>query len=182
MEITIKGRHWKLTAAFKDSAADRITKLARFYPSLIHAELTITKEGFRHTAEMHLHGSTVDLITKGQDADPLVALDQVLAKQEKALVRHSDRLKDKKKRGAPRRRDAGLPDRNEMPRLPSTKPAGISVVRQKTRAPLLSAEQAARALLKGNKPVLVFSERGTNEGLRVAYRLGDREVALLELE
>jgi hypothetical protein len=30
--------------------------------------------------------------------------------------------------------------------------------------------------------VLVFSERGTNEGLRVAYRLGDREVALLELE
>jgi hypothetical protein len=67
-------------------------------------------------------------------------------------------------------------------RLPSTRPAGISVVRQKTRAPLLSAEQAARALLKGNKPVLVFSERGTNSGLRVAYRLGDREVALLELD
>ena len=181
MEITIKGRHWKPTPAFKESAADRITKLARFYPSLIHAELTITKEGFRHTAEMHLHGSTVDLITKGQDADPLVALDQVLAKQEKALVRHSDRLKDKKKRGAPRRGEAVIAT-NEMPRLPSTKPAGISVVRQKTRAPLLSAEQAARALLKGNKPVLVFSERGSNEGLRVAYRLGDREVALLELE
>jgi ribosomal subunit interface protein len=179
MDITIKGRHWKPTPAFKESAENRITKLARFYPSLIHAELTITKEGFRHTAEMHLHGSTVDLITKGADADPLVALDQVLAKQEKALVRHSDRLKDKKKRGAPRR---GAPEEAEMPRLPSTRPAGISVVRTKTRAPLLSAEQAARALLKGNKPVLVFSERGTNEGLRVAYRLGDREVALLELE
>jgi ribosomal subunit interface protein len=179
MDITIKGRHWKPTPAFRESAEKSITKLARFYPSLIHAELTITKEGFRHTAEMHLHGNSVDLITKGVDADPLVALDQVLAKQEKALVRHSDRLKDKKKRGAPRRAD---PAAVEMPRLPSTRPGGIAVVRQKTRAPLLSAEQAARALLKGNKPVLVFSERGPNEGLRVAYRLGDREVALLELE
>ena len=67
MDITIKGRHWKPTPAFKESAENRITKLARFYPSLIHAELTITKEGFRHTAEMHLHGSTVDR-AKADDA------------------------------------------------------------------------------------------------------------------
>lgn len=179
MDITIKGRHWKPTPAFRESAETRIQKLARFYPSLIRAELVVTKEGFRHTAEIRLHGNAVDLLTRGTDQDPLVALDQVLAKQEKALTRHKDRLKDKKKRGPALRSE---PADVEAPRLPSTRPSGISVVRQKTRAPLLSAEQAARALLKGNKPVLVFSERGTNSGLRVAYRLGDREVALLELD
>lgn len=176
MDITIKGRHWKPTPAFRDSAETRIQKLARFYPSLIHAELTITKEGFRHKAEIRLHGNMVDLLTKGVDVDPLVALDQVLAKQEKALARHKDRLKDRKKRGpTPRVEPADLP-------LPSTPAPGISVVRQKTRAPVLSAEQAARALLKGNKPVLVFSERGASAGLRVAYRIGVREVGLLELD
>lgn len=179
MDITIKGRHWKPTPAFRESAENRIQKLARFYPSLIRAELVVTKEGFRHTAEIRLHGNAVDLLTRGTDQDPLVALDTVLAKQEKALSRHKDRLKDKKKRG-PRTTE---PAEVEVPRLPSTtRPAGISFVRQKTRAPILSAEQAARALLKGNKPVLVFEERGVNSGLRVAYRLGDREVALLELD
>jgi len=179
MDITIKGRHWKPTPAFKESAENRIQKLARFYPNLIHAELTITKEGFRHTAEIHLHGNAVDLLTKGTDPDPMVALDQVLAKQEKALVRQKERIKDKQKRGPTRRVE---PADVEAPPLPSTRPPGIALVRQRTRAPVLSAEQAARALLKGNKPVLVFSERGVNSGLRVAYRLGDREVALLELD
>lgn len=179
MDITIKGRHWKPTPAFRESAEARIQKLARFYPSLIRAELVVTKEGFRHTAEIRLHGNAVDLLTRGTDQDPLVALDTVLAKQEKALTRHKDRLKDKKKRTPALRED---PAEVAVPRLPSTRPSGISVVRLKTRAPLLSAEQAARALLKGNKPVLVFSERGSSSGLRVAYRIGDREVGLLELD
>ena len=145
MDITIKGRHWKPTPAFRESAETRIQKLARFYPSLIRAELVVTKEGFRHTAEIRLHGNAVDLLTRGVDQDPLVALDQVLAKQEKALSRHKDRLKDKKKRGPALRVE---PADVEAPRLPSTRPAGISVVRSKARAPILSAEQAARALLK----------------------------------
>lgn len=179
MDITIKGRHWKPTPAFRESAEARIQKLARFYPSLIRAELVVTKEGFRHKAEIRLHGNAVDLLTRGIDQDPLVALDQVLAKQEKALTRHKDRLKDRKKRAVPAREE---PAPEETPRLPSTRPAGITVVRRKANTPLLSAEQAARALLKGKKPVLVFAERGTNSGLRVVYRIGDREVALLELE
>jgi ribosomal subunit interface protein len=179
MDITIKGRHWKPTPAFRESAEARIQKLARFYPSLIRAELVVTKEGFRHKAEIRLHGNAVDLLTRGIDQDPLVALDQVLAKQEKALTRHKDRLKDRKKRAVPAREE---PAPEETPRLPSTRPAGITVVRSKPNTPILSAEQAARALLKGKKPVLVFAERGTSSGLRVVYRLGDREVALLELE
>ena len=180
MEITIKGRHWKPPAGFRETAEARIQKLARFYPSLIRAELVVTKEGSRHIAEIRLHGSTVDLLTtRGTDHDPLVALDQVLAKQEKALTRKKDRLKDRKKRGPTLREE---PAESEPIRLPSTRPSGISVVRRKTRAPILSAEQAARALLKGNKPVLVFSERGTDSGLRVVVRLSDREVEVLELD
>jgi hypothetical protein len=35
--------------------------------------------------------------------------------------------------------------------------------------------------MKSRKPVLVFSERG-EEGLRVAYRLEDGQVGLLELD
>lgn len=179
MDITIKGRHWKPGVSFRDAAETRIQKLLRFYPNLIRAELTVTKEGYRHRAELRLHGNGVNVLTKSADADAMTAVDQVLAKQEKALARQKDRLKDKKKRGATLRVE---PSAEEMPRLPSTAGRRISVVRTKTRTPLLSVEQAARTLLKGSKPVLVFTERGAQSGLRVAYRIGVREVGLLELE
>lgn len=179
MDIMIKGRHWKPGDSFRDAAETRIRKLLRFYPSLIRAELTVTKEGYRHRAELRLHGNGVDLLTKSADTEAMAAVDQVLEKQEKALARHKDRLKDRKKRGATLR---VAPAAEGAPRLPSTTARRIEIVRSKARTPTLSAEQAARTLLKGGKPVLVFTERGSESGLRVAYRIGDREVGLLELE
>lgn len=180
MEITIKGRHWKPTASFRAFAVDRLQKLNRFYPSLLHAELTLTKESYRHTAEVRLHGNGVDLLTKAMDADPMVAVDLVVAKQEKALARYKDRLKDKKKRApASLRAEPASEEAMSLPRT-NSKPA-VSVVRTKARRVTMSVDQATRALLKSRKPLLVFEERGGN-GLCVAYRMGDGEVGLLELE
>jgi len=181
MEITIKGRHWKPTASFRAFAVARLQKLDRFYPSLIRAELTVTKEGYRHEAEIRLHGNGVDLLTKATDPDPMTAVDQVLAKQEKALARHKDRLKDRKKRApAPLRAEPASDAARLLPRVTGTRSA-VSVVRSKARRVMMSADQAARALLKSRKPLIVFEERGGN-GLCVAYRLADGEVGLLELE
>lgn len=179
MEITIKGRHWKPTASFRAFALARLQKLDRFYPSLIRAELTVTKEGYRHRAEIRLHGNGVDLLTKATYADPMTAVDVVLAKQEKALARHKDRLKDRKKRGPSLRPELASEEARLLPRL--TASPAVSVVRSKARRVTMSADQAARALLKSRKPLLVFEERGGN-GLCVAYRLADGEVGLLELE
>jgi putative sigma-54 modulation protein len=179
MEITIKGRHWKPTASFRAFAVARLQKLDRFYPSLIRAELTVTKEGYRHEAEVRLHGNAVDLLTKATDADPMTAVDLVLAKQEKALARHKDRLKDRKKRVPMLRAEPASEAARLLPRV-TVKPA-VSLVRTKARRVTMSADQAARALLKSRKPLLVFEERGGN-GLCVAYRLADGEVGLLELE
>ncbi|HLF05983.1 MAG TPA: ribosome-associated translation inhibitor RaiA, partial [Thermoplasmata archaeon] len=104
MDITVKGRHWKVTAEFRDYAEQRIQKLRRYFSHLANAQLTVTQEGYRHQAELRLIGNGVDLRGRAQDADPRVALDSVLAQQEQALKRRKDRLKDRKKRGTSMRR------------------------------------------------------------------------------
>jgi len=178
MEITIKGRHWKPSPTFREYAADRIEKLARFSPRLIRAQLTITREGYRHHAELLLHGNEMDLLTKAEAADPRAALDTVLAKQERALLRRKGRMKDRKKH-APTIR---LQPPAEEPRpLPRTTAEEINVVRLRPERPVLSVDEAARTLISSKKPVLVFEERD-GEGLRVAYRLGNGRVGLLELD
>jgi len=182
MVLTIKGRHWTPGAAFKDFAAERVQKLGRFYPHLIRAELTVTREGHRHLAELRLHGGAVDLLTKGEDTDPRTAVDAVVDKSERALKRRKDRLNDRKRgpaRELGKRAIAAGADLGLVASLPRTR-ASVQVVREAARCPSMSAEDAAKRLLRGSKPFLLFTEPGA--GIRVAYRRGDREVGVLELD
>ncbi len=171
----MKGRHWKLTPTFREYATDRIEKLTKFYPRLIRAELVVTKDGYRHEAELRLHGNAVDLLSKAVDPDPRIALDAVLEKQERALLRRKDKLQDRKKRGPSVRMEPA-----EEP-LPRAATPALSVIRERPRRPVMTVDEAMHALLKSRKPVLVFSEQGT-EGIRVAYRLKKGQVGLLELD
>lgn len=178
MQITIKGRHWKVTPDYREYAERRIEKLQRYFAHLIRAQLTVTEEGYRHLAELRIVGNGVDLRGRAQDPDPRVALDSVLEKQEQALKRRKDRLKDKKKRGETLRREtipplAAASSRKER--------GGIRVVRTKAAQRTLTVDQAIRALLKGRHPILAFSEADSG-GLKVAYRMDDGQVGLLELD
>ena len=179
MQITIKGRHWKVTPDYREYAERRIEKLQRYFAHLISAQLTVTEEGYRHLAELRIVGNGVDLRGRAQDPDPRVALDSVLEKQEQALKRRKDRLVDKKKRGKTLRREA-IP---ALVAAPSRKGRGeeIQVVRTKAQQRTLTVDQAIRALLRGRHPILAFSEADSG-GLRVAYRMEDGQVGLLELD
>jgi putative sigma-54 modulation protein len=178
MHITIKGRHWKVTPDYHEYAERRIEKLQRYFAHLISVQLTVTKEGYRHLAEVRILGNGVDLRGRSQDPDPRVALDSVLEKQEQALKRRKDRLKDKKKRGKPLRRElvpalVAAPVRKER--------GGVEVVRTIAPRRILTVDQAVRTLLRSRQPILAFSE-ADGGGLRVAYRLEDGQVGLLELD
>ncbi len=179
MQIMIKGRHWKPDPDFRDYAGKKIEKMVRYYPGLIAAELTITREGYRHLAELRLSGNGLKLMGSAEDPDPRAALDLVVEKQETALRRRKERYKDRKRRA---RGIEPEPVLMEAPRLLLRKVRPrFEIVRTCPRRPTLTAEQAARALLKGRKPLLVFTESGS-ERVRVVYRLDTGQVGLLELD
>jgi len=178
MQITIKGRHWKVTPDYREYAERRIEKLQRYFSHLISAQLTVTEEGYRHLAELRIFGNGVDLTGKAQDPDPRVALDAVLEKQERALKRRKERLKGHKKGGRSLRKET-------MPMLPAEgaarKREGVEIVRVRPKPRTLTVEEAVRMLLKSRAPVLCFSE-ADGGGMRIAYRLEDGQVGLLELD
>lgn len=178
MHITIKGRHWKVTPDYREYAERRIEKLQRYFGHLISAQLTVTEEGYRHLAELRILGNGVDLRGRAQDPDPRVALDSVLEKQEHALKRRKERLEDKKKGGKTLRRELSP----ALVTAPVRKERGeVEVVRTRAQQRTLTVDQAVRALLRSRHPILAFSE-ADGGGLRVAYRLEDGQVGLLELD
>jgi putative sigma-54 modulation protein len=178
MQITIKGRHWKVTPDYREYAERRIEKLQRYFSHLISAQLTVTEEGYRHQAELRIFGNGVDLTGRAQDPDPRVALDQVLEKQERALKRRKEQIKDHKKKSG---RALRPEDISVVPPASPGRRDGIEIVRTKPKPRTLTVDQAVRMLRKSRLPVLVFSEP-EDGGLRVAYRLEDGQVGLLELD
>ncbi len=178
MQITIKGRHWKVTPDYREYAEGRIEKLQRYFSHLISAQLTVTEEGYRHRAELRIFGNGVDLTGSAQDPDPRVALDAVLEKQERALKRRKEQIKDHKKKGG---RALRPEDISVLPAAAGRKRDGAEIVRTKPKPRTLTVDQAVRMLQKSRLPVLVFSEP-EDGGLRVAYRLEDGQVGLLELD
>jgi putative sigma-54 modulation protein len=178
MQITIKGRHWKVTPDYREYAERKIEKLQRYFSHLISAQLTVTEEGYRHTAELRIFGNGVDLTGKAQDPDPRVALDAVLEKQERALKRRKERLQDSRKGGRRSQREI-------VPEVPAEtagrKRGEVKVVRVRPRPRTLTEEAAVRMLLRSRQPVLAFTEP-EGGGMRVAYRLEDGQVGLLELD
>jgi putative sigma-54 modulation protein len=180
MRITIKGRHWKTDSGFRSYAEQKIEKLVRYYPHLIAAELTMTLEGYRHRAELRLSGNGLKLLGRAEDRDPIAALESVLTKQETALKRRKERFKDRKRR-------VRTPEPPEVLALEPPRVAvrrarpRVEVVRSRPRRRTMTEEQAVRALLKSRMPVLVFTEPG-GDSVRVAYRMGEGQVGLLELE
>ncbi len=180
MEITIKGRHWKVTPDFREYAERRIEKLQRYFSHLISAQLTVTEEGYRHQAELRIFGNGLDTTGKAQDPDARVALDAVLEKQERALKRRKEQLKDHKKKNgrSPRKEDvaAALLEDTEVKGR-----NGTEIVRSKPKPRTMTEDQAVRMLLKSRLPLLVFSE-SDGGGTRIAYRLEHGRVGLLELD
>jgi putative sigma-54 modulation protein len=178
MQITIKGRHWKVTPDFREYAERRIEKLQRYFSHLISAQLTVTEEGYRHLAELRIFGNGFDLTGKSQNPDPKAALDAVLEKQERALKRRKERMKGYKKGGRTVRKDEIPAEPQEQP---SRKRPGVEIVRIRPKPRTLTVEEAARLLLRGRLPVLAFSE-ADGGGMRIAYRLEDGQVGVLELD
>ena len=178
MQITIKGRHWKVTPDFREYAERRIEKLQRYFSHLISAQLTVAEEGYRHLAELRIFGNGFDLTGKAQNPDPRAALEAVLEKQERALKRRKEKMKGLKKGGRTLRKDV-IPV--EAPAAPAPKRPGVEIVRVRPKPRTLTVEEAARLLLRGRLPVLAFSEENGG-GMRIAYRLEDGQVGVLELD
>jgi ribosome hibernation promoting factor len=178
MQITIKGRHWKVTPDFREYAERRIEKLQRYFSHLISAQLTVTEEGYRHLAELRIVGNGFDLTGKAQNPDAKAALDAVLEKQERALKRQKERMKGHKKGGRTVRKEE-IPAQPQE--APSRKRPSVEIVRIRPKPRTLTVEEAARLLLRGRLPVLAFSE-ADGGGMRIAYRLEDGQVGVLELD
>lgn len=94
MNLNISGHHVEITDAMRSYINDKLHRVERHFESLIDAEVILHVEKIRHRAEAKLNVSGTTLFAESTEDDMYKAIDTLIDKLDKQVLRYKEKLKD----------------------------------------------------------------------------------------
>jgi putative sigma-54 modulation protein len=111
MKVTVTARHAKFTDALKEVAYQKAQRLEHFFDHLKKIEVILDTDGGKHYAVEMIASGLHDhvIVSHSSDRTALAALDQVVEKMERQLVKFKEKLSRKGNHDTPRRSSGVAP-------------------------------------------------------------------------
>lgn len=97
MNVIVNGRHLEITPALRSYAEDKIGKFEKFVSNITEANVTLSVEKYRHKAEVLLKVNGVLIQAEGVTGEIYSAIDEVVEKLEKQVVKYKEKLRTYRK-------------------------------------------------------------------------------------
>lgn len=94
MQIDLTGHHIDITTALRDYVSDKFGRLERHFDDVINVHVILTVEKLRHKAEASLLVSGNKLFADATDGDMYAAIDSLIDKLDRQVVKHKEKRKD----------------------------------------------------------------------------------------
>jgi putative sigma-54 modulation protein len=95
MKLNIKGRNIEVTDALRQYIEKRLSKFSKFLNDLSEAVVTISTEKFTHKIDVLLKVNGHLIQAEGKTEDLYSAVDQVVEKLEKQVIKYKEKFKIK---------------------------------------------------------------------------------------
>ena len=100
MDVKVSGRHAEVTESLKQYAVEKISRLKKHFDSLRQAQVVLDVDDDRRIVEVVLPLVKHKVLTaKAEDKDMYAAIDLVVDKLDRQLVRFKERLSDHRTHG-----------------------------------------------------------------------------------
>ena len=96
MQVNIDGHHVEVTAPLREYVMSKLEKLDRHSDKITNAHVTLVVEKNRQKAEARVHVSGADLFATSEHDDMYAAIDSMIDKLDRQLIRHKEKLKNHK--------------------------------------------------------------------------------------
>ena len=99
MNLTISGHHLDVTPALRTYVTTKLDRITRHFDQLVDVKVLLTiekqkeKQG-RQRAECNIHVKGNDMFAESSHADLYAAVDELVDKLNRQVVRHKDRVQD----------------------------------------------------------------------------------------
>ena len=94
MNLTVTGHHIEVTPAIRDYVTDKVKKVTRHFDHVIDVNVILSVEKLVQKAEVNLHVSGKDIFVQAEDADLYAAIDSLVDKLDRQVVKHKEKNTD----------------------------------------------------------------------------------------
>jgi putative sigma-54 modulation protein len=97
MNLTISGHHLEVTPALRSYVTSKLDRIKRHFDQVVDVKVLLTLENMkekelRQKAECNIHIKGIELYAESAHADLYAAVDELVDKLDRQVVRHKDRL------------------------------------------------------------------------------------------
>lgn len=171
----------EMTDALKSYVQERLAKVKAHFDRVIDVDVVLSVEKHRQIVEMTLHVNGVHIHGKEALTDMYSAIDAVVEKLDKQILRYKNRVNRHQPLSA---KEAGVLQPRDEPELEEpSEDAGTNgsrqIVRERLAMKPMSVEEASLQLGLSNDAFLVFSNAATQQ-INVIYARDDGSLGLIE--
>ncbi|OMH30366.1 ribosome hibernation-promoting factor, HPF/YfiA family [Motiliproteus sp. MSK22-1] len=96
MQINITGHHIDLTDAIHDYVDSKFAKLERHFDNITNVQVTLTVQNQHQEAEAIVMISGGELFAKAEDSNLYAAIDCLIDKLDRQIIKHKEKLQSRK--------------------------------------------------------------------------------------
>ena len=99
MNLTISGHHLEITPSLREYVLTKLERVTRHFDQVVDVSVLLTVENMkekeqRQKAEVTLHVKCRDIFVEQSHEDLYAAIDQLMDKLDRQVVRHKDKVQD----------------------------------------------------------------------------------------
>ncbi|MBU3647947.1 MAG: ribosome-associated translation inhibitor RaiA [Limnohabitans sp.] len=99
MNLTISGHHLEVTPALRSYVAGKLDRITRHFDQVVDVKVLLsienqTEKERRQKAECNIHVKGSDMFAESAHEDMYAAVDELIDKLDRQVVRHKDRLQN----------------------------------------------------------------------------------------
>ena len=94
MQLTITGHHIDITPALRNKVESKLGKLEKHFDNLVDVHCVLTVEKLEHKAEATVHLSGGTIFADAIDQDMYAAVDALVDKLNRQVIKHKEKLTD----------------------------------------------------------------------------------------
>ena len=94
MQLTITGHHIDITPALRSKVESKLSKLDRHFDNVVDIHCVLTVEKLEHKAEATVHLSGGTIFADAIDQDMYAAVDALVDKLSRQVIKHKEKLTD----------------------------------------------------------------------------------------
>ncbi len=102
MNLTVTGHHVDVTPAIREYVAQKVGRIRRHFDRVIDVNVTLSVEKLRQMAEASVRIRGRSIVVQSEDADMYAAIDRLIDKLDRQILRHKSKRSEKRPNGAVR--------------------------------------------------------------------------------